>query len=157
MVFVLAVHVPIIVLTFLPVLLGWPMLLMPVHVLCLQLVIDPACSLVFEAQPAEPGLMQVPPRPRQARLFDRRLLLAGMVALLALTSAVLSAVAAFGTLQVWHLAVGSLVNGFGWLTDNPLRRTLNVSLIGAYALDRFDEIRVMRTESCPVCQSSSKK
>jgi Ca2+-transporting ATPase len=61
MVFVLAAHVPIIGLTFLPVLLGWPMLLMPVHVLCLQLVIDPACSLVFEAQPAEPGLMQAPP------------------------------------------------------------------------------------------------
>lgn len=62
--------------------------------------------------------------------FDRRLLLAGMVAVLALTSAVLSAIAAFGTLQVWHLAVGSLVNGFGWLTDNPLRRTMMGDSVG---------------------------
>ena len=62
--------------------------------------------------------------------FDRRLLLAGMVAVLAFTSAILSAIAAFGTLQVWHLAVGSLVNGFGWLTDNPLRRTMMGDSVG---------------------------
>lgn len=99
MVFVLAAHVPIIGLTFLPVLLGWPMLLMPVHVLCLQLVIDPACSLVFEAQPAEPGLMQVPPRPRQMRLFDRHLLLRSLGQGLGLALACLAAYAgalAFG-------------------------------------------------------------
>lgn len=77
-VFVLAAHVPIIGLTFLPVLLGWPMLLLPVHVLCLQLVIDPACSLVFEAQPAEPNLMRLPPRRPQARLFDRQVLARGL-------------------------------------------------------------------------------
>ena len=62
--------------------------------------------------------------------FDRRLMLAGMIALLALTSAVLSIIAAFGLLQVWHLAVGSLVNGFGWLTDNPLRRTMMGDSVG---------------------------
>lgn len=77
-VFVLAAHVPIIGLTFLPVLLGWPMLLLPVHVLCLQLIIDPACSLVFEAQPAEPNLMRLPPRRPQARLFDRQVLARGL-------------------------------------------------------------------------------
>src|SRR5215467_6812001 len=56
--------------------------------------------------------------------FDRRLMLAATMVLLALTSGVLAIVAAFGTLQVWHLAAGALVNGFGWLTDNPVRRTM---------------------------------
>ena len=62
--------------------------------------------------------------------FDRRLMLAAMMALLALTSVVLAMIAALGTLQVWHLAVGALVNGFGWLTDNPLRRTMMGDSVG---------------------------
>ena len=55
---------------------------------------------------------------------DRRRLLAVTMVLLALTSMILAIVAAFGVLQVWHLAVGALLNGFSWLTDNPLRRTM---------------------------------
>src|SRR5258708_16936399 len=46
--------------------------------------------------------------------FDRRLMLAAMMALLALTSVVLAMIAALGTLQVWHLAVGPLLNCFAW-------------------------------------------
>ncbi|MGE0314968.1 MAG: cation-translocating P-type ATPase [Lautropia sp.] len=77
--FVLAVHLPIVGLSVLPVLLGWPMVLMPVHVLFLQLVIDPACSIVFEAEPLEAGAMRVPPRSPVARLFDRQVLWRGLV------------------------------------------------------------------------------
>jgi MFS family permease len=62
--------------------------------------------------------------------FDRRLMLAAMMGLLAVTSAVLAVVAALDALQVWHLAVGALVNGFGWLTDNPLRRTMMGDSVG---------------------------
>ncbi|MFZ5778744.1 MAG: MFS transporter [Pseudomonadota bacterium] len=56
--------------------------------------------------------------------FDRRLMLAAMMVVLAVTSSALATVAALGVLEVWHLAAGALVNGFGWLTDNPLRRTM---------------------------------
>ena len=77
--FVLAVHLPIVGLSVLPVLLGWPMVLMPVHILFLQLVIDPACSIVFEAEPLEAGAMRVPPRNPLARLFDRQVLWRGLV------------------------------------------------------------------------------
>jgi Ca2+-transporting ATPase len=76
--FVVAVHVPIVGLSILPVLLGWPMLLMPVHVLFLQLIIDPACSVVFEAEPLEPGAMKAPPRRPDARLFDATVLVRGL-------------------------------------------------------------------------------
>ena len=77
-VFVVAVHVPIVGLSVLPVLLGWPMLLMPVHVLFLQLIIDPACSVIFEAEPLEADAMNAAPRRPDARLFDREVLLRGL-------------------------------------------------------------------------------
>jgi Ca2+-transporting ATPase len=76
--FVVAAHVPIVGLTVLPVLLGWPVLLMPVHILFLQLIIDPACSVVFEAEPLEADAMQAPPRASHQRLFDRALLVRGL-------------------------------------------------------------------------------
>ena len=86
-VFVVAVHVPIVGLSILPVMFGWPMLLMPVHILFLQLIIDPACSVVFEAEPLEADAMSVPPRRPDARLFDKTVLIRGLwqgVGLLAL-------------------------------------------------------------------------
>lgn len=77
-VFVVGVHVPIVGLSLVPVMLGWPMLLMPVHILFLQLIIDPACSVVFEAEPLEADAMAVPPRPADAHLFDRSVLARGL-------------------------------------------------------------------------------
>ncbi len=77
-VFVVAVHVPIIGLSILPVLFGWPMLLMPVHILFLQLIIDPACSVVFEAEPLEPDAMKLPPRRADQRLFDGEVMRRGL-------------------------------------------------------------------------------
>jgi Ca2+-transporting ATPase len=77
-VFVVAVHVPIVGLSILPVLLGWPMLLMPVHILFLQLIIDPACSVVFEAEPLEPDAMTLPPRRSDQHLFDRAVMARGL-------------------------------------------------------------------------------
>jgi Ca2+-transporting ATPase len=65
-------------LSILPVLLGWPMLLMPVHILFLQLIIDPACSVVFEAEPLEPEAMKAPPRRPDQRLFDSEVMMRGL-------------------------------------------------------------------------------
>jgi Ca2+-transporting ATPase len=62
MVYTLAVHVPIIGLAILPVLFGLPLVLAPLHIAFLELVIDPACSLVFEAEDGDPLLMEQPPR-----------------------------------------------------------------------------------------------
>ncbi len=69
--YILAVHVPIAGMSLVPVLFGWPLALLPVHILFLELIIDPACSTVFEAEPEEEGVMQRPPRPPQAPLFNR--------------------------------------------------------------------------------------
>jgi Ca2+-transporting ATPase len=70
--FVFAVHVPIAGLALIPVLAGWPLVLMPVHIVFLELIIDPACSIAFEAEPAEPGLMRRPPRDASEPLLSRR-------------------------------------------------------------------------------------
>ena len=70
--FVFAVHVPIAGLALIPVLLNWPLVLMPVHVVFLELIIDPACSVAFEAEPEEPGLMHRRPRSPRAPLLSRR-------------------------------------------------------------------------------------
>ncbi len=69
--YLLAVHVPIAGMAMLPVLLGWPPLLFPMHIALLELIIDPACSLAFEAEPEEPGLMLRPPRDAAAALIAR--------------------------------------------------------------------------------------
>ncbi len=60
--FVFAVHMPIIALALVPSLLHWPVLLMPVHIVLLELLIDPACSIVFEAEPESSDIMSRPPR-----------------------------------------------------------------------------------------------
>lgn len=72
--YLLAVHVPIAGMALLPVLLGWPVLLYPMHIAFLELVIDPACSLAFENEPAEADVMQRPPRDSNAPLFGGRTL-----------------------------------------------------------------------------------
>jgi Ca2+-transporting ATPase len=77
-VFVVAVHVPIVGLSILPVLLGWPLVLLPAHILFLQLIIDPSCSLVFEAEEPERDTMRRKPRPPDARLFDLAVLARGL-------------------------------------------------------------------------------
>ncbi len=77
--FVIAAHIPIIGLSLIPVLLGWPLVLMPVHILFLQLIIDPACSVVFEAEPEEEDIMRRPPRAPGAPLFDRATVVFGLL------------------------------------------------------------------------------
>ena len=67
--YILAVHVPIAGMALLPVLLGWPALLYPMHIAFLELIIDPACSLAFENEPAESDVMKRPPRDADAPLF----------------------------------------------------------------------------------------
>lgn len=69
MAYIIAVHVPIAGISLVPVILGWPLVLLPAHVLFMELVIDPACSVAFEAEPAELDIMRRPPRSASARLF----------------------------------------------------------------------------------------
>ncbi|MBL8350746.1 MAG: cation-translocating P-type ATPase [Burkholderiaceae bacterium] len=139
--YVLAVHVPIAGMALLPVLLGWPALLYPMHIALLQLIIDPACSIAFESEPAESDLMRRPPRDAGAPLFDGATLWLALVQGLGVLAAALGAFAwaaarhpeaearafAFATLVIGNLAsilsnrsdTGSL-----WATLRTPNRTL---------------------------------
>jgi Ca2+-transporting ATPase len=89
--YTLAIHLPIASLSMLPLVLpAQAMLLLPIHIALLHLVIDPACTVVFEAIPASPSQMRQPPRPPKAPLFGaatwrRALWQGGVVTLVALS------------------------------------------------------------------------
>ena len=70
MAYILAIHAPIAGMTLLPVLLKWPLVLFPVHIVFLELVIDPACSIAFEAEEEEKDIMARPPRDPRKPLFN---------------------------------------------------------------------------------------
>jgi Ca2+-transporting ATPase len=74
--FLVAVHVPLAGMALLPPALGWPLFAYPVHVLFLEFVIDPACSIAFEAERSDARVMDRPPRPAAERLFSAGALLA---------------------------------------------------------------------------------
>ena len=96
--FIVAVHIPIAGLALLPLLTGMPLLLGPIHIAFIEMIIDPVCSLVFEAEVEERDVMQRPPRSSQAPLFSRWLL--GWAVLQGVT--VLGVTASL-TLYLWHI------------------------------------------------------
>jgi len=67
--YIFAIHVPIAGMSLIPVLFGWPLVLLPMHIVFLELIIDPACSVVFEAESDEKDLMSRPPRNAREPLF----------------------------------------------------------------------------------------
>lgn len=77
-VYIMAIHVPIIGLALLPILMGLPPLLLPAHVVLTEMVIDPACSLAFEATD-DPDAMRRPPRPKGGGLWSWGTFSAGLI------------------------------------------------------------------------------
>ena len=74
MAFIFAVHVPIAGLALLPLVLGLPILFGPIHIALLEMVIDPVCALVFEAERKESDIMRRRPRPPLEPLFSWRMI-----------------------------------------------------------------------------------
>ncbi len=69
MMFIFSVHIPIAGMSLFPIIFGWPLALYPVHIVFLELIIDPACSLVFEAERESRDIMNRPPRKLDEPLF----------------------------------------------------------------------------------------
>ena len=111
--YILAVHVPIAGMALLPLLLGWPTVLYPLHIAFMELVIDPACSMVFESEPSESDVMQRPPRDASAPLFG------GMTLLLAL-------LLGLGALGV---VMGAYVWSASWLAEPAARAFAFTTLV----------------------------
>lgn len=73
--YVFVIHIPIVLIALLSPVLGIPLLLLPIHIVLLELIIDPTCSIIFERQPAEPDLMDRKPRSQQESLITKNLML----------------------------------------------------------------------------------
>ncbi|MGE5672773.1 MAG: cation-translocating P-type ATPase, partial [Mycobacterium leprae] len=74
MAYILAVHVPIAGMSLIPVLFKWPLALLPVHVVFLEMIIDPACTVVFEGEREEADVMDRAPRNPAEPMFGARLI-----------------------------------------------------------------------------------
>jgi P-type Ca2+ transporter type 2C len=79
MTYIFAIHVPIAGMSLLPVMFRMPLVLMPLHIVFLELVIDPACSVAFESEPEHPKIMDRPPRNPKSRIFDRQTITSGLL------------------------------------------------------------------------------
>lgn len=87
MTYITAIHIPVAGLALLPILVGLPPMLFPMHLVLLELIIDPLCSIVFEGEPSEADAMRKPPRRRDERLFgSKELILAGVQGAILLAS-----------------------------------------------------------------------
>ena len=74
MTYIFAVHIPIAGLSLLPVFFGWPLILLPVHIVLLEMVIDPSCTIAFESEKSEPNCMNRPPRKLKDNLFNKKMI-----------------------------------------------------------------------------------
>jgi Ca2+-transporting ATPase len=71
--YILAIHIPIIGLVLMPAIFSnMPVLLFPLHIVFMELIIDPVCSIAFESEKEEHHIMRRPPRPKAAKLFNLR-------------------------------------------------------------------------------------
>lgn len=148
MAYIVSVHIPIAGVSFFPVLFGWPIVLYPVHIVFLELVIDPACTMVFEAEKEEANVMDRPPRDPKKPLFGSKILflsvLQGFFSLLAVTAIFMMALysgqseeeartLAFVTLITSNISL-ILVNRSWTKTMVSYMYVLNKALIGVIAI-----------------------
>jgi Ca2+-transporting ATPase len=141
--FIVAVHVPIAGMALLPVLFGLPIVLLPAHIAFLELIIDPACSTIFEAVPEEKDVMRRPPRRVREPLLAKRTVLFSLLQGLSVLAAVMGVfvyqlstgagpvearTAAFATMVFANLML--IITNLSW-TQNILRvlRSRNVPLL----------------------------
>jgi Ca2+-transporting ATPase len=132
--YIVAVHIPIAGLAIIPLLLGLPLILTPIHIAFLEMVIDPACSIVLEAEAEEDDVMRRPPRdPASPLLLPRRILWALLqgVTVLVILAGTLVAAARLGVAEpdLRALVFTSLVlANVGLILVN---RSFDSSIIGA--------------------------
>ncbi len=96
--YIISIHIPIILTVALPLFLGWmyPMIFTPVHVIFLELIMGPTCSIVYENEPLEKNSMIQKPRPITKTFFNLKELTISIFQGLAITA---------GTLFIYQVAV----------------------------------------------------
>lgn len=73
--YIISIHIPIAALSLLPVLLKWPLVLTPIHIVFLEFIIDPSCTIIFENEKESKDIMNRPPRKLKMSIFNRRMVI----------------------------------------------------------------------------------
>ncbi|MFN8393384.1 MAG: cation-translocating P-type ATPase [Bacteroidia bacterium] len=132
MAYIIAIHIPIIGFALLPAFFAsWPLLLLPLHIVFMELIIDPVCSVAFESEPDELGVMSRPPRPSKEVFFGGRNILSslakGLLLLVTVLAVYLLSVQEGHTVgEVRAIAFTSLIIGNVFLIFALLSKTRNV-------------------------------
>lgn len=113
MVYIIAVHIPTAGLSILPLIFGWPLILYPAHIVFLELIIDPICSILFEAESADQEIMKRPPRDYRKSILNWQ-------------SFVISFLQGGSLLLIISLAYSYYLNQ-GWETDQA--RTVSFAIL----------------------------
>ncbi|MEQ8809239.1 MAG: cation-translocating P-type ATPase [Imperialibacter sp.] len=116
--YIISIHIPIILTVFLPLALGWiyPNIFSPLHIILLELIMGPTCSIIYENEPLEKNTMIRKPRPFSSTFFNSRELTTSVVQGLAITA---------GTLLTYQLAVRAGAN------EDATRTMVFVALISS--------------------------
>jgi Ca2+-transporting ATPase len=96
--YIISIHIPIILTVFIPLALGWlyPNIFLPVHIIFLELIMGPTCSIIYENEPMEANAMNQKPRPFTSTFFKGRELIASIIQGLVIT---------MGTLGIYQYGV----------------------------------------------------
>jgi Ca2+-transporting ATPase len=101
--YIISIHIPIILTVFIPLALGWvyPNIFSPIHVIFLELIMGPTCSIIYENEPMEPNTMSQKPKPLSTTFFNLKELSISIIQGLVIT---------VGTLAIYQFAVESGYN-----------------------------------------------
>ena len=89
--YIISIHIPIILIASVPLLLGWkyPNIFTPIHIIFLELIMGPTCSIFYEREPVEENIMKLPPRQKQAWMFEANEFLISIIQGLVITTGIL--------------------------------------------------------------------
>jgi len=116
--YIISIHIPIILIVFIPLALGWlfPNIFTPVHIIFLEIIMGPTCSIIYENEPMEKDLMLQKPRPLSNTFFNWKEILISIIQGLVITG---------GLLLVYQYCVADSCN------ENQTRTTVFLTLIVA--------------------------
>jgi Ca2+-transporting ATPase len=77
--YIISVHIPIALLSLLPVIFKWPIVLIPAHIVFLEFVIDPSCTIIFENEKENKGIMSRPPRKLSSPIFNKKMVMSSLL------------------------------------------------------------------------------
>lgn len=101
--YIISIHIPIILTVFIPLALGWiyPNIFSPIHIIFLELIMGPTCSIIYENEPMEPNTMAQKPKPLSTTFFKLKELSVSIIQGLFIT---------VGTLSIYQFSVASSYN-----------------------------------------------